>query len=623
MHPLSFVKVTTFQSDKLGRYAPHRNPNECLTMPSNFNRPSRRSDTHAPYSSFAANTGQGPGSGEAAISAAHPGAAQHAAPDLQHTLLPLSQKAKRTAVKKIASQYQKLHAARSGATYGSGLGLPQTSYIEALTEAETKLAQLIATGLSTELPGSSASRKTKNALALAAGAATKTAQIGTASAAVLGCGAAVIVATPFSLLRGARDGVLGVLAWEPEEVVESVFTAIRPAYSTYKFVRGREEPWASDHQRVANFFEKINRLPDARAYAARPRLPTAEIAANLAAEISNELSQLYLSPAVDAEANPGPAWSAHEVEYPIFTLPADPPPHNTREPEARAGFAHATFDPPATAANRPRVHNWRFDHCTGDAEAFNVFQRRISQTSEYRNAASRPGLVHRVDTIVEAMRASPALQATCFAIASGYANACGDRIADELNDMEQAHISDKAATGQLSVMELFQTGMGFFKKQVLDEIAIEKIERFRRQGARIDEIEIRLAYPTELRDRLGLPGVTRSMLYRASAKVTDRDINAAETTVNARVRRGEAVPYIAAWEPWRASLERTNRPAYDRLAAQIQRDRDDLLETTESMNSRQAVDAFARQEEKEKILHRTLASQLTQQFIATYRPVFA
>ncbi len=189
--------------------------------------------------------------------------------------------------------------------------------------------------------------------------------------------------------------------------------------------------------------------------------------------------------------------------------------------------------------------------------------------------------------------------------------------------MEQALISEKAAKGRLTPIELFQTGIGFFKKQVLDDIALTKIRQFRARRTRIDEVEIRLAYPTMLVDRLGLPNVTRSMRYRASANVTDRDINAAETAVNAKVARGEAVPFIAEWQPWQDFLKRSCPDAYRQLEDRIRNDQAQVLELVEGMNSQQQRDAYAQQKASEKTLHSNLASQLTQRFVSSHMPRYS
>jgi len=104
---------------------------------------------------------------------------------------------------------------------------------------------------------------------------TKLAQIGAVGVAAVGCGAAVVVVTPVALVPGIVQVVGGVLVWEPEAVVDGAATAERPACTTYKFVRSKGDPSEHHHNTVAEVFNRINLLPKARAYATRPRLPTA------------------------------------------------------------------------------------------------------------------------------------------------------------------------------------------------------------------------------------------------------------------------------------------------------------------------------------------------------------
>ena len=116
------------------------------------------------------------------------------------------------------------------------------------------------------------------------------------------------------------------------------------------------------------------------------------------------------------------------------------------------------------------------------------------------------------------MDAAPELRAMCFNIAATALESCGDRIALGLNDMELCRINHDAQHGVHTNDALFDMAEGFFKLQLLDQIATEKIASCIDRRMRIDEIEIRLAYQTELVDRLHLPGVGSAMLYRGWRK---------------------------------------------------------------------------------------------------------
>lgn len=259
---------------------------------------------------------------------------------------------------------------------------------------------------------------------------------------------------------------------------------------------------------------------------------------------------------------------------------------------------------------------WRFSETEINAAAFNVFQARITSTAEYRNPLSRPALVRRVDTLVEAMCASDALRATCFDIASDSIRSCGDRVALGLNDMEQALISENAESGQLSTDKLFHTGLGCFKKQILDEIAVAKIKDLNRGGGAVDAIEVRLAYPTELRDRLALSGVTQSMQYRASARVTEQEITAAENTVKEKLNQGEGVDFLVQWRPWRKAMEKAHPEAFHALQQAIQVKRDAISTMPAHMTDQEWLDALAKQKTDETRQSTDLVKRLTHTFIS-------
>ncbi|MBC7416068.1 MAG: hypothetical protein H7327_14165, partial [Herminiimonas sp.] len=500
-----------------------------------------------------------------------------------------SEKQKRRAVKAIAADYEKLQLAGIGGIDNGSISASRNRHIEALTSTQTKLAQIVATGLSEQVPQFSFSRSAKNSLALAGGVASKTGQIIAASAVVAGTGAVAAAVTPVAVFSGLFSIFGGiVLCTNPcaKDRFDRFFyiagaeTITFPFRATYQFLR-------SDC--VVNALGSINAYPRAAAYATRQRLPTAFIAAITATQIAEELSRFYRD-------------TLTEEERVVIDAQASINGRNGRPSAAQATgrqFSAAT-GMPAYVSGPVQQTGWHFPEIEENAAAFNAFQARITATAEYRNALSKPGIVHRVDILVDAMRASPALRATCFAIASDSIQSCGDRVALGLNDMEQALISEKAESGKLSTGELFYTGLGCFKKQILDEIALAKIGELKRRGTAADEVEIRLAYPTELRDRLALPGVTQSMQYRASAKVTVPEIASAEKTVRQKLKNGEGANFLAQWQPWCKAMENANTDAFRKLKDAIQVKRDGISIMPAHMTEQQWLTALEQQKTDEK-----------------------
>ena len=245
--------------------------------------------------------------------------------------------------------------------------------------------------------------------------------------------------------------------------------------------------------------------------------------------------------------------------------------------------------------NNARANNvtWRFAETEANAWAFNVFQRRLTETAEYRNVSARPALVARFAKLVTTMRASAILRATCFDIANSSITRCGDRVALGLNQMELAEINHHAETGRYDDQELYAIGMNLFKLHTIDEIGIEKISELRSRGVRIDEVEIRLAYQTALKKKFGLSGMTEDMLSRACANLTNDEIEIAEKKARLLLETDASVEYMAQWLPWRQAMQRQHPAAYGVLSTQLQALRDALSIKPHEMLEQEWLTALA------------------------------
>ena len=221
----------------------------------------------------------------------------------------------------------------------------------------------------------------------------------------------------------------------------------------------------------------------------------------------------------------------------------------------------------------------------------------------------------RIDGLVAAMKESDDLRAACFNLAEGASATCGDRVTLALNDMEMAHINHDAETGRYSMLELFALGDGFFKLQVLDEVAVQKIAEFNLAGRDIDEIEIRLAYQTELAQRLALPGVAQAMLYRTCANLNKGDIDAAEARVLRQVGRGTSIDFMVQWQPWRQALERAHPQEYERVRVYNEPERDAIVCQPPRMNEQEWREAFDSQAAAEASQIAVTSRRLTRAFM--------
>jgi hypothetical protein len=240
---------------------------------------------------------------------------------------------------------------------------------------------------------------------------------------------------------------------------------------------------------------------------------------------------------------------------------------------ADAGVAAPSAPP--WPSERPRgLGGWAPDAtwaATSQAEGAEAFQQFLGRLhgkdgamapAEYNNWASRPAFVARVDALLDAMEKSPELRATCLSIAAEATASCGDRIALALNDMEIAHINDDARRGRYDDAALFKLGRGMYRIDVLDKIATDAIARQHASGGKVEPVEIRLAYQTQLASRLDLPGVSHAMLHLSEAHVTPRELDDAAKSVRRQEAATGGLDFLVGWQPWQEAMKRRNPTAF-------------------------------------------------------------
>ena len=217
----------------------------------------------------------------------------------------------------------------------------------------------------------------------------------------------------------------------------------------------------------------------------------------------------------------------------------------------------------ATEIHAP--HDWQFASKNNlpNLAAFNTFQRKLLDTAEYKDPRTRTAFIAKVNKLVEAMKSHYIFRYECFDIAADALEHCGDRIAVGLYQMECKRIDFDATRGKLSTDELLKSGERQFKLDCVLKIAGKKISELKRireqriqKGPPIDEIEVNLAYQTDLAQRLDLPAVPSTMLYRRTAKVSHAEITAAYTEVMEKIEKSDLIDFLVQWSPWRAHLQR-------------------------------------------------------------------
>ncbi|SFQ08845.1 C-terminal novel E3 ligase, LRR-interacting [Bradyrhizobium sp. Ghvi] len=196
-----------------------------------------------------------------------------------------------------------------------------------------------------------------------------------------------------------------------------------------------------------------------------------------------------------------------------------------------------------------------FAHEAGAAD-YARFLDRLRGTVNYGNETFRQAVAE--DLGQAAVR--PRLRKQYFELASGASESCEDRITLTWNGMQTARLNadveDGVYDGRLG--ELLQHGRVMFRLEALDGIARERVNSLRRADpdANVDEIEVYLAYQTQLRDPLELRHIAPDMRFMNVSHVTKNDVASAEASVRSQ-EAAEFPDYLATrWQPWESVVRR-------------------------------------------------------------------
>ncbi|KRR20950.1 NEL-type E3 ubiquitin ligase domain-containing protein [Bradyrhizobium retamae] len=190
------------------------------------------------------------------------------------------------------------------------------------------------------------------------------------------------------------------------------------------------------------------------------------------------------------------------------------------------------------------------------AQDYARFLDRLRGTVNYGNEAFRQAVAEDLRQAA----ARPRLREHYFEQALGASDSCEDRITLAWNGMQTARLNadveDGAYDGRLD--ELLQHGRVMFRLEALDGIARETVNSLRRADpdADIDEIEVYLAYQTQLRDPLELRHVAPDMRFLNISHVTEDDVAMAATSVRDQEATGFGDYLARRWQPWESVVRR-------------------------------------------------------------------
>jgi hypothetical protein len=165
-----------------------------------------------------------------------------------------------------------------------------------------------------------------------------------------------------------------------------------------------------------------------------------------------------------------------------------------------------------------------------------LWLNRISYIKEFKSPTTNTTLTSRVLKYVEMANSNPEFREMFELVISDAAETCGDRMA--LSVVKLDVLYQLADTKEEAKREKILIN-GVWTLSILEDVARQKVEQLRVSRCMVDEIEVYLAYPIRLKERLGIPIVLSDMLYYGMSHVTESDLEFAEEMVRSTVTNEE------------------------------------------------------------------------------------
>jgi len=212
-----------------------------------------------------------------------------------------------------------------------------------------------------------------------------------------------------------------------------------------------------------------------------------------------------------------------------------------------------------------------------ESEEFFRLLEKLQATAEYKKAY--PDLKARVWAVLDAAEENAVLRRELFQLA-GEPETCSDRAALMFSQLEIKVLTHKALArvGESGAgLQLLKLAQGLFRLDEVEAFALKDInERVKaivrsdkttqekgRQLLLMDQIEVRLAYRVNLRDRLDLPGQPSKAEYAGLQYVPRAKLQAAEQYVNSLKDSKAEIESIAQRDFWVQYLKEKYRSRFD------------------------------------------------------------
>jgi hypothetical protein len=316
--------------------------------------------------------------------------------------------------------------------------------------------------------------------------------------------------------------------------------------------------------------------------------------------------------------------SAQRVEHWLKDLPA------TEQASRKAQWA--LLDAEALEREAPGAEAGR---TVSKSEEFFRLLEKLRETAEYKKAY--PDLKARVWAVLDAAEENAVLRRELFK-AAGEPETCSDRAALVFSELEikvQIHKALAQVGAEGAGVKLLELAKGLFRLDEVEAFALNDIKEriqvvlrsntsVREKGNQLllmDQIEVRLSYRVNLRDRLDLPGQPTLAEYTGHQYVPRSKLRAAEQHVNSLRDSKSEIESIARRDFWGEYLKEKYRSRFDLADEPIYERMEQLDITKGALTSAQYNDKFAALAAEKRLAERKLIDLLTPQEILNLEDV--
>lgn len=239
-------------------------------------------------------------------------------------------------------------------------------------------------------------------------------------------------------------------------------------------------------------------------------------------------------------------------------------------------WARTTAQWLAETGDEQQHRRWESLQREPGAEAFKLVVNDLLLTADYRD--NRRLLTERLWRMIDALAGSEALQQELFALAA-HPETCGDgtMITFNMLDIRVQVFQLESLPGGKTPVDMFKLMRGLERLDELERLALEDFNARVVTQPRLDQVEVRLVYPTRLREELALPGQSQGMLFEGISGVDESMLDSAKARVLARESTPEFLQSLIARKDWMTFLEDHFQQDFDKVRLPFH-ERQDLLD---------------------------------------------